>query len=194
MFFPSDIASSFFEIVCLLWVLSEMIGSNLVPKLRRKSSKIDYRDKGSQYIFTGGIFLSVAISFLFALYKILMLPPWITYMGTSLMILGIVIRQWSVAILGGFFSPTVGIQKGQKIVTTGPYRFVRHPSYTGSFFITMGFGIALQSLGAIIVILCLSSFVFSYRIKLEEHVLIAEFGNDYSEYSKKTKMLIPYIY
>ena len=194
MFFPSDIASLFFEIVCLLWIVSEGIGSNLVPKLRRKGSKIDYRDKGSQYIFTGSIFLSVAISFLFALLKILMLPAWITYIGTSLMVLGIVIRQWSVAILGSFFSSTVGIQKGQKIVTTGPYTFVRHPSYTGSFFITMGFGIALQSLAAIIVILCLSSFVFSHRITLEENVLITEFGNDYIEYSKKTKMLIPYIY
>ena len=193
MYFPSETASLFFIIACIVWALSELIGSRIIPAVRRQGKTIEYQDNGSQYLFTGSIFLSVIIAFLFATGKTAMLPDWTTYVGTILMVLGIVIRQWSIVVLGKFFSPTVGIQKGQRIVRTGPYRLVRHPSYSGSFLIATGVGVSLQSWGAVLVILCILSLAFIYRISVEEKVLITEFGDEYVEYSRATKLLIPYI-
>ncbi len=65
-----------------------------------------------------------------------------------LMIIGIFIRQWSINELGVFFSVDVGTQKGQKVVQKGPYKLVRHPSYTGLLLTLIGIGLALQSLGS----------------------------------------------
>ena len=61
-----------------------------------------------------------------------MLPSWVFYPGIVLMILGIILRQWSMAVLGRFFSGTVGTQEGQFVVEKGPYKYIRHPSYTGA--------------------------------------------------------------
>ncbi len=109
------------------------------------------------------------------------------------MLAGIAVRQWSIAVLGRYFSPTVGIQKGQKVVNSGPYRLVRHPSYTGGLLIITGVGLALRSWGAVLVILVITGFAYGYRIEMEERVLVSELGEAYVQYQKTTKMLIPYI-
>jgi len=85
-----------------------------------------------------------------------------------LMILGIIIRQWSIAVLGRYFSQSVGIQEDQKVVDKGIYRLVRHPSYTGYLLTIIGLGLAWQSWGAILVIVLAMGCVLSYRIHVEK--------------------------
>ena len=109
------------------------------------------------------------------------------------MILGIVIRQWSIAVLGRFFSGTVGTQKGQKVVKNGPYKLVRHPSYTGLLLTLLGIGLALQSWGSVIVMILGFVCTFGYRIRVEEKLLVSQLGDEYIQYMKKIKRLIPYI-
>ena len=109
------------------------------------------------------------------------------------MILGIVIRQWSIVELGRFFSVNVGTQKGQKVVKNGPYKLVRHPSYTGLLLTLIGIGLALLSWGAVIILILVFGCTFGYRIHIEEKLLISEFNGEYIQYMKKTKRLIPYI-
>jgi protein-S-isoprenylcysteine O-methyltransferase Ste14 len=192
-FFPSDQADLFYTITGILWILSEIVGSSIIPSLRRRGTKIERRDRGSRFVIIGSIFLSIGIAFTFAAIGIAILPGWVSYIGSALMLAGIVLRQWSIAVLGGFFSPSVGIQKGQKVVTRGPYRLVRHPSYTGALMIVTGVGLALQSWGAVLVILLIAGLAFGYRIRMEEKVLVSELGEEYLPYSKRTKRLIPYI-
>jgi protein-S-isoprenylcysteine O-methyltransferase Ste14 len=176
-----------------LWILSEVAGGGIIPHLRRRGSKIERRDRGSQFLIIGSIFLSIVVAFNFAGSGIALLPGFISYIGTGLILAGIALRQWSIAVLGSFFSPTVGIQKGQRVVNRGPYRLVRHPSYSGAFLIIAGIGLALRSWGAVLVILLITGLAYGYRIRMEERVLVSELGDEYVRYRKTTKMLIPYI-
>lgn len=139
------------------------------------------------------LFVSIYLTFNFAAYGIAMLPSWFFYPRIVLMILGILIRQWAIAILGPFFSVEIGIQEGQKVVDKGPYRLVRHPSYTGVLLILVGIGLTLQSWGAILTVLMIFRLTYSYRIYVEERALVSGLGDEYIKYSKRTKRLIPFI-
>ena len=191
--FPSSIAALVFYIMYLLLILSEVMGGVILPRLHRRGTEITKKDKGSSQLISLGNFVSVVIVFSFALSGTAMWPSWVYYPGILLMVLGIVLRQWSMAVLGSFFSGTVGVQEGQKVVDKGPYRLVRHPSYTGGLLIFAGMGLALQSWGAILLIVLIFGLAFGYRIYVEEKVLVSEFGEEYVEYTKRTKRLIPYI-
>jgi protein-S-isoprenylcysteine O-methyltransferase len=137
--------------------------------------------------------LALVIAFLFAASGIASLPSWSFYVGISLMIAGIVLRQWSIAVLGRYFSPTIGIQEGQAVVDRGPYRLVRHPSYTGLLIIYIGLGFVIQSWGTVLVLIAYFAAAFGYRIHVEEAVLTSKLGDEYVAYAKRTKRLIPYV-
>jgi protein-S-isoprenylcysteine O-methyltransferase Ste14 len=135
----------------------------------------------------------IFIAFGFSLVRIALLPDWVFYPGIALMFGGIFLRQWSVTILGGFFSVLVSVQEGQTIIRRGPYRFIRHPSYTGTLLTLTGIGLAVQSWGALLILLLMFGIVYSYRISVEEKTLVTKFGHEYTTYMKKTKMLIPFV-
>ena len=191
--FPSSIAASVFSLVVLLWILSEVVGVGIIPRVRRRGTRIKKEDRGSHLLLWMSIVVSITISFSLAGSGIAMLPSWVYYPGIVLMVSGIVLRQWSIAVLGQFFSGTVGIQEGQKVVDTGPYRLVRHPSYTGALLIFVGLGLAVQSWGAVLVLLMLFGVAYGYRVYVEEQVLVSKLGDEYVKYSKRTKRLIPYV-
>ena len=191
--FPTINEAILFQIVLTIWILSEIIGGTLIPFIRRGGAVLNRKDRGSGLLIFLIMFISIIIAIYFAGAGIAMLPSWFFYPGIILMILGIIFRQWSIAVLGRFFSGTVGTQKGQKVVEDGPYKFIRHPSYTGAFLILIGIGFALQSWGAVITLIFLFSLAYGYRIYVEEKVLISQLGEPYIEYKKRTKRLIPYI-
>ena len=109
------------------------------------------------------------------------------------MLLGVLVRQYAIAILGRFFSLTVQIAEDHKVVEKGPYRLVRHPSYTGVLITFIGLGLAVQSWGALLALLGVFSVSFGYRMWVEERTLLSELGEDYASYMKRTKRLIPFI-
>jgi len=87
----------------------------------------------------------------------------------------------------------VSVQKGQSIVRDGPYRYIRHPSDSGALLTLIGIGLAIQSWGALLVLVLIFSIVYGYRIYIEEKALIAHIGAEYLSYMMETKMLIPFI-
>jgi protein-S-isoprenylcysteine O-methyltransferase Ste14 len=111
-----------------------------------------------------------------------------------MMLAGILTRLWAVSTLRSFFSYTVQIKEGHHVVQTGPYRFVRHPAYTGSLLTVLGIGFALQSWGAVLVMAAVFGVTFGYRIRVEEKVLTDSLGEEYLSYSRRVKRLIPYVY
>jgi protein-S-isoprenylcysteine O-methyltransferase Ste14 len=191
--FPTTTEVIIFQIVLILWILSEIVGGTLIPYIRRGGVVLNRKDKGSGLFIFFIIFLSIITASIFASAKIAILPNWFFYPGIIVMILGIIFRQWSITVLGRFFSGTVSTQEGQKVVEKGPYKYIRHPSYTGALLILIGMGLALQSWGAVITLILLFSLAYGYRIHIEENILISELGNPYIEYKKRTKRLIPYI-
>ena len=191
--FASDIDAWTFYIVYSLWLLSEVVGAGVIPRLRRRGTQIKREDYSSSWWILVNISVSVYITFFFASSGIARWPSWVFYPGILLMVVGILLRQWSVVVLGRFFTWMVAVEEGQKVVDSGPYRLVRHPSYTGVLLILMGLGLALQSWGAILLLLLIFGLAHGHRIYVEEEVMISELGDDYIKYSKRTKRLIPFV-
>jgi len=135
----------------------------------------------------------VLIAFYFGYGGVGALPDWIFYMGIFLMFSGVMVRQYAIAILGRFFSLSVQLSEDHRVVDRGPYRLVRHPSYTGILITFAGLGLAVQSLGALLVLLVVFGISFGYRMHVEERTLLSELGQDYNSYMKRTRRLIPFI-
>lgn len=191
--FSSSLNADVFSLMFLLWFLSEIVGSSIIPTMRNGGRILKKTERGTNLIIYGSVASSLLIAFLFAGFKIAMMPDWVFYPGIILMVLGILLRQWSIIVLGRFFSTSIGVQKGHKVVDSGPYRFIRHPSYLGAFITFLGIGVALGSWGAVITFLIMFILAYGYRIHIEEKFLVSELGDDYIQYMKRTKRLIPFL-
>ena len=110
------------------------------------------------------------------------------------MVLGLGLRIRSVAALGKYFRTTIELEDNQKVNQTGPYRHIRHPSYTGLLLTCIGYGAALQNIISFIIVVTFPTMALLYRIKMEETTLAAGMGSAYISYQKKTKKLIPGIW
>ena len=111
--------------------------------------------------------------------------------GVVVMWLGLALRVWAVAALGGAFRTTVEVDPGQAVVSTGPYKWILHPSYTGLLLILLGFGLAVGnwlSLAACVVV-PLPALV--RRIHIEEAELNRVLGDAYRSYASDKARLIP---
>jgi protein-S-isoprenylcysteine O-methyltransferase len=118
----------------------------------------------------------------------------IVVLADLLLTLGIVLRIWSIVHLGRFFTVDVAIQEGQQVVRDGPYRFVRHPSYSGSMIALIGLAcLTFNWLGFVVILAC-SFLAYTLRISVEEKVLFQNLGEEYRKYAEHTKRLIPGIY
>lgn len=111
--------------------------------------------------------------------------------GLTVMWLGLAIRVWAIAALGGAFRTTVEVDAAQAIVSSGPYRRIRHPSYTGLLLILAGFGLAVGNWLAMAACLVLPLPALLRRIHVEETELTRVLGNPYRAYQAQTKRLVP---
>jgi protein-S-isoprenylcysteine O-methyltransferase Ste14 len=177
-----------------IWALSEIIGSYIIPRLRQRGKVKARSDRGSRVVIWLGMFVAIFLSDYFATNNITPISEPFFYVGIVLMLAGIVFRQWAIWVLGRFFSTGVRIVSDHRIVMEGPYRFLRHPSYTGMLMILLGLGLASRTWLGTAIILALFSLVIGYRIIVEENALKAEFGQEYLEYAKKTKRLFPFLF
>jgi protein-S-isoprenylcysteine O-methyltransferase len=105
-----------------------------------------------------------------------------------------VLRWYAIRVLGKFFTFDVAIAKGQTVVEAGPYRWIRHPSYTGSLIGFLGLGLTFTNWAALLVpMLCMIG-AYAYRIPIEERALCKGLGQPYVDYMQRTWRLIPRIY
>jgi protein-S-isoprenylcysteine O-methyltransferase Ste14 len=111
--------------------------------------------------------------------------------GLIVMWLGLGIRVWAIATLGRAFRTTVEVDPGQAVVSSGPYRWVRHPSYSGLLLFVIGCGLAAGNWLALVVCALLPLPALLRRIQVEEAELISVLGDRYRVYQAQTKRLIP---
>ena len=114
--------------------------------------------------------------------------------GVIVMWAGLAIRVWAVAALGRAFRTTVEVDPGQAVVSSGPYRWVRHPSYSGLLLIVTGFGLATGNWLALAICAVLPLPALLRRIHVEEAELARVLGDRYRAYQAQTKRLIPGIW
>jgi len=192
--FASGLGLVLFDTSYFVWIVSELFGAVLVPRLRRRGGATRVkRDRGSGALIIFTVFVSIIFALSLGYPGVGPLPDWVFYPGIFLMLLGVLVRQWAIAVLGGFFSLTVRVAEDHRVVVKGPYRLVRHPSYTGVLITFIGLALAVQSSGALLVLLAVFGVSYGYRMRVEERVLLSELGQDYAEYMKRTKRLMPYL-
>jgi protein-S-isoprenylcysteine O-methyltransferase Ste14 len=119
---------------------------------------------------------------------------WIPAAAIGLFALGLAIRWWAIVTLGRFFTVDVTIEKDHELVERGPFRFVRHPSYTGVLLAFVGWALTLRNWVAILVVLVPIFVAFVRRMRVEESALTEALGGQYRDYIQRTKRLVPGVY
>ncbi len=113
--------------------------------------------------------------------------------GLFLFLLGLFIRLGGKRNLGKYYSRGLKTLKNHKIIKKGFYKYVRHPIYLALIIYSLGVPLIFSSIYGFLIMLLLIPLIF-YRIKIEENMLLKEFGDEYQKYIKQTKKLIPYLY
>jgi protein-S-isoprenylcysteine O-methyltransferase Ste14 len=124
------------------------------------------------------------------------LPYNVAIFGVSLALIwaGIALRWWSFRTLGRYFTFTVMTSADQPVITTGPYRLLRHPSYSGILLILGGIGLSLGNWLSLAALILLPVAGFIYRIKVEEAALSATLGAAYTTYAGGRNRIIPFVW
>jgi protein-S-isoprenylcysteine O-methyltransferase len=114
--------------------------------------------------------------------------------GLGLFFWGVILRWYSIWYLGRYFTVDVAIAKEHRVINAGPYRLIRHPSYTGALMAFLGFGFSLGNWLSILCLMVPIVAAFMWRIHVEERALTEALGDDYRAYMQRTKRLIPLVY
>src|ERR1035437_262651 len=180
-------------IISTCWLISEVI---LIVFRRSKNNSKDH-DKGSIKWLNIVIYASVALAFSFGFLGIgivhtaISIIPWV---GLCFIVVGLIIRWIAILTLRKYFTTNVVIQLDHRIIKTGLYRFVRHPSYSGSIISFCGLGLAFSNLISFVVLVIPITIAFLKRIQLEEQALSGAFREEYTDYCKMSWALFPWIY
>lgn len=116
------------------------------------------------------------------------------WLGLILMIGGLAMRYWAAKTLGEFYTRTLQIIEGQKIINQAPYNVIRHPGYLGTLLMEIGAGLAITNWVVLLVAGVIGITSRVYRISVEEKMLEAIFKEEYKIYSGNTWKLIPFLY
>ena len=174
-----------------LYGLSEL----LLALMKRAKGRADMKDRGSLSVLWGVIVASViAANFVPSVFTGFTFSRYFYPYGCGVYVCGLIVRWYAILYLGRFFTVDVAIRSDHRVVDSGPYRLIRHPSYFGALLAFLGLGVCLLNWISILVIFVPITSAFLYRIRVEESALIGALGNSYLEYSARTKRLIPFIY
>ena len=179
----------------LIWRVMEAIVD--IRTLRRLRAGARRQDKGSRAVLiclvTLGILLGALLAFKVQAFAITSARTFLFWLGILLMYAGIALRLYAIGVLGASFTTMVAVAPEQTVIETGPYRLIRHPSYTGFLITLLGLGLSSTNWLSLVVLMGCALIGLSYRIHVEEHVLKAHLGQQYQEYMRRTKRLIPFV-
>jgi protein-S-isoprenylcysteine O-methyltransferase Ste14 len=118
--------------------------------------------------------------------------PWRAVVGLTLIVAGLGVAVWARVHLGRNWGTPMSRKEDPEMVTSGPYRHVRHPIYSGLLVAGIGTAVALSWVGLVAV--ALAGVYFVYSAVMEERILVREFPDSYPAYRRTTKMLLPYVF
>ena len=150
------------------------------------------RDRGTRVLIAISFGAAIgAASIAASVVPSLRIPVAVQVFGVIVMWVGLATRVWAVAALGGAFRTTVEVDPDQPVVTTGPYKWIRHPSYAGLLLIVAGLGLAIGNWLSAAACLALPLPALAWRIHVEEAELSRMLGDAYRAYQTRTARLIP---
>jgi protein-S-isoprenylcysteine O-methyltransferase Ste14 len=184
-----------FGIAVLLWYIPDRISSFWLRSGRDPTAV--QKDRGSYYVWIGAIVVGGFAGFLLAIRWTGAAIPWfrpqVAIAGIALTLLGGMLRFWAIFTLGRYFTFDVAVRAGQPAIQSGPYRFVRHPAYSGTLLSLLGIGVALANWASIVVIVAGTLAGLLYRVRVEEKTLIEALGQPYIDYMRHTTRFIPFV-
>jgi protein-S-isoprenylcysteine O-methyltransferase Ste14 len=167
----------------------------VVTRTRRSGGSV--RDRGSIFVLWIVIFGSIWIGSWYGethRHTIFGGVHGVRIVSVAMLAAGLAVRWASILSLGRAFSVNVAIRTHQKLNRRGLFALVRHPSYTGMMVIFAAIGIRMQNWIALAILVIPPLLALLYRMHVEEGALGHAFGEEYEEYSRSTKRLIPGVY
>ena len=152
------------------------------------------RDRGTRAIVSLTLVLSILIGWLLRRWAPALDTPAadaFAVVGVGVSWVGLAVRVWAVLTLAGSFSTFIQVDADQSVVTRGPYRCVRHPSYAGLLLIAMGLGLSAGNWLSLVVCAAGTTLGLVPRITVEESELVRVLGERYRAYQRATRRLIP---
>ncbi len=179
--------------VSTVWIASEL----MLIVFRRSDERAKSHDSGSMIRLNVVIYGSVIVAVFVGNSGVGIIPGiplTLAWIGLALIVMGLAIRWAAILTLRKFFTVNVAIQPDHRIVQTGLYGLVRHPSYLGSIVSFVGLGIAFSNWISLALLLVPITLALVRRIEIEEWVLLQKFGSQYDDYCRNTWRLIPWLY
>lgn len=182
-----------FWLTLYVWLSSELF---LGWKKRVLPKGAKTQDRGTKWILIASVWgttvLGIGLAVLFPQAAITSGRSVLFVVGLLLMLVGIGLRWYAILALGVSFTPDVATHEGQRVMQSGPYRWVRHPSYTGGLLTLIGILVCCLNLASLAA-LALAAAGYAFRIRVEEEVLADGLGDEYRDYMRRTRRLIPFI-
>ena len=173
-----------------MWVASEL------PRALNRRAGATNMDRGSFtvvriLVIAGAILAAVAADLHLGAYRVGMLGFAIAF---AVLWAGIALRWWSFHALGRYFTFRVMTSEDQPVITTGPYRFLRHPSYLGILLALLGVALTYGNWISVASLVILPVIGFINRIRVEEAALASTLGTRYTSYASNRKRLLPFVW
>jgi protein-S-isoprenylcysteine O-methyltransferase len=161
------------------------------------AKRADSRDSGSLRVLLGGMWVALFLAFPLSFVRAWSFPRSVQLslfaVGVALILLGSLLRRYCWRTLGQYFTGDVRARPDQPVIRAGPYRLVRHPSYTAGMMMFIGIGLALGSWFSFALLTIATIATYGYRVVIEERALLDTIGESYRSYTRETKRFIPYI-
>lgn len=187
-------AQHVFTALTAIWAVSEVwLG------LRKRSADASRsRDHGTLRLLLFTIYACIFVAIWLSHAGVWRFPASIArpllWLGLTMMAFGLVFRWWSIRVLAQYFTVDVNVRDDHELIRKGPYRWLRHPSYTGALMTFYGFALALGNVASLLAILLPVTLAFLWRMRIEERVLAEAFPTAYPQYIRETKRLIPFLW
>ncbi|GGG80396.1 methyltransferase family protein [Edaphobacter dinghuensis] len=186
--------SMLWTVLSWAWIASE-VGILLLTRTSRSTGEV--QDRGSILILWGALLSAISLGRWFGESHARTMfhdAHWLRPASVVIFAVALALRWTAVITLGRSFSANVAIRATQSLHTTGLYRIVRHPSYTGLIFIFFAEALRTRNWVGFAIVMVPTTAALIYRIRVEEAALRSAFGEEYAAYSRRTKRLIPGLY
>jgi protein-S-isoprenylcysteine O-methyltransferase Ste14 len=199
VFAQNPLLASVLIVNALIWIVMEVTVQIRQRKRLPAGTQIHVQrqDKGSRAVLEILVRLGTGLCFVLAVLvpaaAITSARELLFWLGVLLIYAGLALRFHSIHLLGAYFTYDLAIVPEQPVIETGPYRLIRHPSYTGLLMTLLGFGFTCTNWLSLLVLMGCALIGFGYRIHREEQMLQEQLGQEYRDYMRRTKRLIPFV-